>query len=207
MSKRLRGVFFMGIVMILLIAIASDNFALKPVRKHLIDTKQRGPDGSKYHNKTFVVVNVVDGDTFDIDIPDGESDITRIRPLGIDTPETKHPDIPEMYYGRQAFEHTEGLLKGNTVTIIIDTEGKSRDIYGRLLCYVQLSDGRDFSRVMIEDGYAYADLRFEHSRYEQYADYQQQAIENQAGLWKEVSVDQLPKWLRQRSPNILENMN
>ena len=37
----------------------------------------RSSDLEKYHAKTFTVVNVVDGDTLDIDIADGKYDHTR----------------------------------------------------------------------------------------------------------------------------------
>ncbi|MHC4665036.1 MAG: hypothetical protein ACYS9T_03640, partial [Planctomycetota bacterium] len=46
-------------------------------------------DARKYHAKTYTVVNVVDGDTLDIGVRDGKYDHTRIRLLGVDSPETK----------------------------------------------------------------------------------------------------------------------
>lgn len=204
MSRRSRDVFFIGIALIVIAAVAADNIALKPLRRHIVESKQRGPDGKKYHLKYFTVVNVVDGDTFDIDISDGDSNVTRLRPLGIDTPETKHPKIPAMYYGQQAAKKTTELLLNNRIKIVIDTESPSRDHYGRLLCFVETEDGRDFGKIMIEEGYAYADLRFEHSRYDEYEHLQQQAVESKTGLWKEVTFDQLPKWLKDTEPGILE---
>ncbi len=43
------------------------------------------PDWTKYHEKTFRVVKVVDGDTLDVDCSDGDRDSTRIRLWGVDT--------------------------------------------------------------------------------------------------------------------------
>ena len=110
MSRRSRGFIFILAVAIVILAVVIDRGDLKSVRQRLVESKQRGPDGQKYHGKTFTVVNIVDGDTFDLDIPDGEHETTRIRPLGIDTPETKHPKYPEIYYGSEATAFTEKLV-------------------------------------------------------------------------------------------------
>jgi len=59
----------------------------------------RAGDVARYHGKTFTVVNVVDGDTIDVDVPDGEYEHTRIRLWGVDTPETKSPKVGVMYFG------------------------------------------------------------------------------------------------------------
>ena len=204
MSKRSRDFLFILAFAIIIVAVVIDKTALKPVRTRLIESKQRGPDGAKYHNKTFTVTYIVDGDTFDLDIPDGDNETTRIRPLGIDTPETKHPKYPVMYYGPEASAYTEKLLLNKKVTVEIDTVSKSRDIYGRLLCFVRLADGRDFHAVLIEKGYAYADLRFEHSRFDEYEELQIQAVINRAGLWDKVETKQFPAWLKREWPEILE---
>lgn len=57
------------------------------------------PDGDfqKYHQKQFRVHRVIDGDTIDLDIPDGLKQQTRVRLWGIDTPETKAPGKPIAY--------------------------------------------------------------------------------------------------------------
>ena len=109
-----------------------------------------------------------------------------------------------MYYGPEASAYTEKLLLNKKVTIEIDTVSKSRDVYGRLLCFVRLADGRDFHAVLIEKGYAYADLRFEHSRFDTYAELQKQAVRNRAGLWDEVIKEQFPAWLKRKWPEILD---
>ena len=204
MSKRSRDFLFILAFAIIVVAVVLDKTALKPIRVRLIESKQRGPDGAKYHGKTFTVTYIVDGDTFDLDIPDGDNETTRIRPLGIDTPETKHPKYPVMYYGPEASEFTEKLLLNKKITIEIDTVSKSRDVYGRLLCFVRLADGRDFHEVLIEEGYAYADLRFEHSRFDTYGELQKQAVRNRVGLWDEVIKEQFPAWLKRKWPEILD---
>jgi micrococcal nuclease len=204
MSRRSRDFLFILAIAIAILAVVIDKTALRPVRRRIVESKQRGPDGQKYHGKTFTVVNVVDGDTFDLDIADGENDTTRIRPLGVDTPETVHPKYPPMYYGSEATEYTEELVLNKKVTIEIDTVSKSRDIYGRLLCFVRLDDGSDFGVTMIENGLAYADLRFEHGRYEKYTQLQLKAVKARVGLWDKVEKKQFPKWLQRKYPKIIE---
>jgi micrococcal nuclease len=204
MSKRNRDFLFILAIAVVILAVVIDKTALRTVRRGIVESRQRGPDGQKYHGKTFTVVNVVDGDTFDLNIADGENTTTRIRPLGVDTPETVHPKYPPMYYGHAATEYTEKLVLDKNVTIEIDTVSRSRDIYGRLLCFVILDDGADFGATMLENGFAYADLRFEHGRFDQYARLQEQAVKQRAGLWDKVEKKQFPKWLKEKFPTILE---
>ena len=46
-----------------------------------------GGDTDRYHDKTFRVARVVDGDTLDIQVADRDKPVTRIRLWGVDTPE------------------------------------------------------------------------------------------------------------------------
>jgi micrococcal nuclease len=172
------------------------------IRTEIVQHAHWGLDGLKYQDKPFAVVSVVDGDTLDLDVPDGPDDHTRVRLLGIDTPETKDPRVGLMYYGPEASAFAEALVDGKTVTVILDTVGDVRDIYGRLLAYIQLEDGRVLNEELLAGGFGYADLRFEHSYFDRYVLLQQQAMDKQAGLWKEVSRDQLPKWLQRERPDL-----
>lgn len=163
------------------------------------------PDGDwrKYHGKTFKVLEVIDGDTIDINIPDGEHEDTRIRLIGVDTPETKHPTVGLMYYGPQATEFTTSLVLGKEVLILLDTAGDQRGYYGRLLAYVQLPDGKVLNAELIKNGYGYAYLSYPHSEFSTYQILMQQAIDNKAGLWKNATREQLPKWLRSKRSDLL----
>jgi micrococcal nuclease len=160
-------------------------------------------DVRKYHLKTFEVVNIVDGDTIDIAVPDGKYDNTRIRLLGVDTPETKNPKVNEMYYGPEASEYAATITLGKNVTVIIDHVSDARDKYNRLLAYVQLGDGTILNELLIANGFGYADLRFQHSRLSEYTALQIQTVKRKVGLWKNVKKDQLPGWLNREAPDIL----
>jgi endonuclease YncB( thermonuclease family) len=156
-------------------------------------------DFEKYHKKTFTVVNVVDGDTIDIDIPDGKYERTRIRFWGIDTPETKNPEVGVMYFGPEAAEFTKSLSLGKKVAVYLDEDNRTRDKYSRLLAYVKLPDGRFLNEVLLSEGFAYADTRFRHSFYHKYQQLETAARSQKKGLWSNVTLEQMPKWQQERS--------
>jgi len=163
----------------------------------------RARDTEKYHGRTSTVSNVVDGDTIDINIPDGESDHTRIRLWGIDTPESWSPRVGEMYFGPQAAEFTKKLALGRDVRVFLDEDNRTRCYYGRLLAYVQLPDKTFLNEVLLSEGYAYADLRYRHSHYNKYKQLESAARGQKRGLWADVTRDQLPQWLQKEKPTLL----
>jgi endonuclease YncB( thermonuclease family) len=83
-----------GIVFLCLLAVVFliflDHSLIDRYRQPPLKSEQQASasDLEKYHGKIFTVVNVIDGDTLDIDVPDNRYEQTRIRLLGIDTPET-----------------------------------------------------------------------------------------------------------------------
>ena len=61
----------------------------------------------------------------------------RVRLIGVDTPETKHPKKGIQYFGAEVFEFTKNILtEGKTIYLEFDVG--QRDRYGRLLAYVWL---------------------------------------------------------------------
>ena len=161
-------------------------------------------DLQKYHEKTFTIIKVVDGDTIDIDIPDGKYEHTRIRLWGIDTPETKNPKLGVMYFGPQAADFTRKLTLGKPVQVYLE-EHRTRGKYDRLLAYVKLPDGRFLNEVLLTEGFAYADLRFRHSFYNKYRQLEASARSQKKGLWEEVTRPQLPEWLQRKRAHLLLN--
>lgn len=202
MSRRKRNILLMSIGVLLCGVVWVDKYHGGVVRQGISLGARLGLDGWRYHEREFEVVNVVDGDTLDIGIADGRYDHTRVRLLGVDTPETKSPKVAEMYYGPQATEYVSGLAEGKRVTIILDTVGDVRDLYGRLLGYVRMADGRILNEEIVSEGFGYADLRFAHKDYDKYVQLQDEAIAAGKGLWKEVRRDQLPKWLQRERADL-----
>jgi endonuclease YncB( thermonuclease family) len=166
-------------------------------------SRAEADDNRKYHGKPFTVVNVVDGDTIDIDMPDGKYERTRIRLWGIDTPETRSTKYGSMYFGREAGEFAKKLTLGKRVTVYLDEGNNTRGKYGRLLAYVRLPDDGFLNEVLLTEGFAYADRRFRHSLYNKYKQLESLARSQKKGLWEHVTREQLPPWLQEREPNLL----
>ena len=129
----------------------------------------------------FRVVRVVDGDTLIVAKPDGE---TRVRLIGIDTPESVAPDRPVECFGPEASARTTELLAGQTVTLRGDQTQDRVDQYGRELDYVWLPDGRLLNHVLVTEGYAVEHTYAAPYAYQQHLRAaQQQAQDAGAGLW------------------------
>jgi micrococcal nuclease len=92
------------------------------------------------------VSEVVDGDTIEVELPDGSRD--DVRYIGIDTPETVKPGTPVECGGPEAHRANERLVGGRRVTLRLGDE--RRDDYGRLLAYVYLPGaGRDGGAMFV----------------------------------------------------------
>ncbi|MCH8119112.1 MAG: thermonuclease family protein [Planctomycetes bacterium] len=204
MSRRRRA----GIIVLCLLAVVLfvwlDHSPIKHKWQPQPKTEEQAAhDFQKYHAKTFAVVKVVDGDTIDIDIPDVNDSYTRIRLWGVDTPETKNPNVGVMYFGPEAAEFATKLVLGKPVAVYLDEGNNTRGKYGRLLAYVQLPDERFLNEVLVSEGFAYADLRFRHSFYNRYKQLEASARSLKKGLWEKVTREQLPEWLQRQKPNLL----
>ena len=94
---------------------------------------------------------VVDGDTIDIAI-DGNTE--RVRLIGINTPETKHPTKGVECFGPEASAYTEQLLPTGT-KLRVERDIEARDKYGRLLLYVYIENSNVFVNLdLVLQGYA-----------------------------------------------------
>jgi hypothetical protein len=108
MSKRRHSSIFILCLLLVAAFVWLDHSSIRHIWQAQPKSKEQAKayDFEKYHKKTFTIVNVVDGDTIDIDIPDGKYERTRIRLWGIDTPETKNPEVGIMYFGPEAADFT-----------------------------------------------------------------------------------------------------
>ena len=100
----------------------------------------------------YDVLRVIDGDTIDI-LYEGEK--TRIRLIGINTPETVDPRRTVECFGKEASAKTTQLLSGQRVRIEIDASQGRFDKYGRMLAYVFTEDGVFVNQTLIAEGFAY----------------------------------------------------
>jgi len=203
-SKKQRRIIIAAILLFVLCTVWLDRNSTKGLRQNILNKTSLATDRGKYHLNTFTVTKVVDGDTLDIDIPDAKYDTTRIRLLGVDTPETKHPRYGQMYFGPEAADFVTAIALQKKVTVIIDGLSPTRDRYNRLLAYIELSNGNILNKEIIRNGFGFADLRFPHSDFQSYENAMLQAIQQKTGLWKNVKKDQLPNWLQRERPNLLD---
>jgi len=120
-------------------------------------------------------VRVIDGDTIELD--GGE----RIRYIGIDTPETKHPRKPVQRMGPEATMANRILVEGRRVRLEYDAQ--RRDRYGRTLAYVHVGTVMVNERL-VRAGYARVSTYPPNVKYvERFVAAQSAARAARAGLW------------------------
>ena len=125
------------------------------------------------------LVEVVDGDTIKVEI-DGE--IETVRYIGIDCPETKHPNEPVQWMGPQACDCNRDLVGGETV--YLEKDVSETDKYGRLLRYVFLANGTCVNAELVRRGYAQVSTYPPDVKYQDlFLASQARARDAQRGLW------------------------
>jgi micrococcal nuclease len=144
MSTRRLGLVLLGLI---LAAGAGAGGALGPERPG-------EPGGSRSSEPARAsvgrVVKVVDGDTIHVELG---STREKVRYIGIDTPETKHPTKGVQCFGQRASDFNARLVAGEPVRLVRDVE--ERDRYGRLLAYVyRVRDGLFVNAELARLGYA-----------------------------------------------------
>lgn len=126
-----------------------------------------------------ICIRVVDGDTIIVNIAGVKE---RVRLIGVDTPETKHPKKPVQYFGKEASTFTKRMVEGKKVRLEFDQN--QRDRYGRLLAYVFLEDGTFLNAEIIKQGYGHAYTKYPFIYMEKFREYEREARLRKRGLWK-----------------------
>lgn len=148
--------------------------------------------------ETVEVASVVDGDTIKVYL-DGEK--YTIRMIGIDTPESVHPDeTKNTIYGQKASDYAkQTIAKGQTVYLSKDVS--DRDKYDRLLRYVWLekpinvNDENEIREKMynarvVLDGYANVyEYAPNNTLYDLFLSFEAEAAQNNRGLWAENGLN------------------
>jgi micrococcal nuclease len=120
-----------------------------------------------------VVVDVVDGDTVDVRLPDGR--IERVRLVGINAPEDGE------CWSTEAADELERLVEGEAVVLVADES--DRDRYDRLLRYVE-KDGADIGARLVRDGFALVRVTEpDVAREEGLRRLEEEARSSERGLW------------------------
>jgi micrococcal nuclease len=130
----------------------------------------RRPEGS--------VIRVVDGDTIHVQLGDR---VEKVRYIGVDTPELRHPSRGEEPGGRAAAEMNRRLVGGRRVRLERDVQ--SRDRHGRLLAYVWIGDVM-VNAELVRLGYAQVITVPPNVRHQElFLKLQREAREAGRGLW------------------------
>ncbi|MBP8290756.1 MAG: thermonuclease family protein [Chromatiaceae bacterium] len=95
------------------------------------------------------VTQVIDGDTLEL------KDKTRVRLIGINTPEIGRDGKPDDPGARQASAALRDLLAGSGWRVRLVADGEGRDRYGRRLAHLFDDQRRNLSEQLIERGLAY----------------------------------------------------
>ena len=131
-----------------------------------------------YAQDFYLCTRVVDGDTIIVKMKGTEE---RVRLIGVDTPETVHPEKPVAFFGKEASAFTKRMAEGKSVRLEYDWQ--ERDKYGRFLAYVYLEDGTFLNAEIIKRGYGFAYTRFPFKYLDKFRKYEREARENIRGLW------------------------
>ena len=145
--------------------------------------------GTHYGFIVGTVTRVVDGDTAVITV-DGQE--RRVRLLGVDTPETVHPNKPVQFYGKEASNFTKQNLTGQRVWLEYDKNPQDR--YSRHLAYVWTAKPstintdtmrRDmFNARLLLGGYGKVLIIKPNTRYaKEFAEFESEARSSRRGVW------------------------
>jgi micrococcal nuclease len=140
------------------------------------------------------VVEVVDGDTVDVNLDNRKE---TIRILGIDTPEVHGQNIPGEYFlentsenrrclrniGQKASQYAKQKMSNREVRVVQDPKSDTRGSYGRLLAYIEYNQ-TDLGKKLLEKGYARV-YNSSFTRIEEYRELETQSREAGIGIWNE----------------------
>ncbi|HJN03019.1 MAG TPA: thermonuclease family protein [Nitrospinota bacterium] len=126
-----------------------------------------------------ICTRAIDGDTIIVNIAGAKA---RVRLIGVDTPETKHPRKPVQYFGKEASMFTANMVEGKKVRLEFDQN--QRDRYKRLLAYVYLEDGTFLNAEIVKQGYGHAYTKFPFKYMQEFRIYEREARIRKRGLWK-----------------------
>jgi endonuclease YncB( thermonuclease family) len=140
---------------------------------------------ARYDGQSFVVVRVIDGDTFEIEAQDPveQRPMTRVRLWGVNCPEASRPGQPiQEPWAAQATEFTRRLTQAGPVTLRLEPQ-RVRGVYGRVLAHVTAAEGTNLNEALLLEGLAVADDRWPHDELVRYAAAEMRAKQAGCGLW------------------------
>lgn len=144
------------------------------------------PEKSNIAVEHYPVLRVVDGDTF-IALIDAEE--VRIRLIGVDTPESVHPNREVEHFALEASAFLKDLLEDEEVFFAYDQSNAAtnhKDRYGRVLAYTyRVRDSLFVNAEIISEGYGHAYTSYPFAYLEDFLKYERNARNQNLGLWAE----------------------
>lgn len=143
------------------------------------------------------VSKVIDGDTFTL------SDGTKVRLIGVDTPETVDPRKDVQWFGGEASRKLKEWVEGEKVCLKQEQDKtQNLDKYGRLLRYAwKYTSDKDaenddkglkgffVNAELIKQGYGFAYTKYPFQYMDDFRKYERTAKENNLGLWDRKKQD------------------
>jgi len=143
--------------------------------------------------KYVTVERVIDGDTFET------ADGTKVRLLGIDTPETSDPRRNVQWFGREAAQRLKSFINHKRVCLKRDRDRTiDRDRYGRLLRYVWIGD-RFVNAELISEGYAFLYVVQPFQFMDEFRELERSARTGRKGLWDDRARKEWLKGIRREA--------
>lgn len=140
-----------------------------------------------YQWAEYNVIEVIDGDTIVID----DAKNSRVRYLGIDTPEIALQDAPGEPMSEEATDFNSKLVKGREVKLLFDQE--KYDVYGRILAHVYVED-LNVNEELLKQGLATVlFIPPNHLYSEEFISASTKAKKHRRGIWSPLSQLHPPK--------------
>jgi endonuclease YncB( thermonuclease family) len=145
-------------------------------------------DMTAYHGQRVRVQRIIDGDSFEIDLPDAlhHTPTTRVVLFGVNAPEPERNGQPAQPFAKDAADLAAANLTNAPISLWLESH-QTRDSIGRLLAHVELQDGAFLTEKLLEAGLAKTDERWPHSRMTRYAQLQLAAQRHALGIWSKTS--------------------
>lgn len=186
---RNKNVMKIGLVIALSLSVLSPNYAKN------MDISYASEAKTKDELVEVTVTEVVDGDTIKVKDTDGKEETVRF--ILVNTPETKHPEKEEEYFGKEASEYTKKLIEENGNKVYLEKDKSDKDKFGRSLRYVWLKPYEGLTPTKVElrenslngklvyDGYArVSDFPPDILYKDAFLENEDIAIANEYGMWK-----------------------
>lgn len=151
-------------------------------------------DFGLYHAKSARVTRVIDGDTFEIALPDAlnRRDVTRIRLWGVNCPELARGDNAAEAGAQEAVDFVSTNIENSMITLWLESH-QTRDPFGAVLAHVELQTGERLNEALLDAGLARCDDRWPHAALVRYTQREGAAKRTATGIWKPPIVEAKPR--------------